>query len=166
MAATLALFLPASHACSQLLSEQGFIYNGSSYTTIYVPGAQDSTYASGINDAGQAVGSYIVNGSEFGFLLSGGVYTTIDVPGSQDTDAYGINDAGQIIGTYYGVNGFEGFTYLDGVYTTLHSGFALGINNFGQIVEQYLDGSVYLYSAVVTTPLNIPSPGVATGLMT
>ena len=47
------------------------------FTTIDDPlGPTPSSYA-GINDAGQVVGSYIVNGTAHGFLYSGGTYTAL-----------------------------------------------------------------------------------------
>jgi len=56
------------------------VYN---YTTIDDPSATDRatgfTVASGINTAGQIVGSYGHFGSH-GFLLSGGTFTTLDDP--------------------------------------------------------------------------------------
>jgi probable HAF family extracellular repeat protein len=63
-----------------------------------VPGAI-FTEASGINDAGQIVGSFADNsGFGHGFLDTGGSFTQIDVPGAIFTEASGINDAGQIVG--------------------------------------------------------------------
>ena len=59
----------------------GFVYSGGSYTTIAVPGSND-TLTYGINDSGEMVGAYDLPGStqHRGFLYSGGVYTTIDYP--------------------------------------------------------------------------------------
>jgi hypothetical protein len=66
------------------------------YTTLDVPGSGD-TFAAGINNAGQIVGSY--NGSH-GFILSGGVYSTLDAPGRLSlTYLTAINDSGQIVGS-------------------------------------------------------------------
>src|SRR5208283_4104740 len=68
----------------------GFLDSGGVYTRINDPlasksnGINDSgTVIYGINNAGEAVGFYIDNSSNYhGFLASGGVYTTIDPPGS------------------------------------------------------------------------------------
>src|SRR4051812_49847134 len=65
--------------------------NAAAYTfmTIDVPGAFFFTLASGINDAGQIVGSF--SPSRFvgnhGFLYTGGSFTQIDVPGASSTSA-------------------------------------------------------------------------------
>ncbi len=87
--------------CSAPYQVQGssFIYDSGTYTVFDVPGAT-GTYANGINDSGQIVGSYVdVAGRFHGFLDSGGSFTTIDVPGStKGTIAAGINNAGQIVG--------------------------------------------------------------------
>jgi probable HAF family extracellular repeat protein len=61
-----------------------------------VPGAS-STFASGINDAGQIVGSFSNSTGTHGFLDIGGSFIQIDVPGASRTVASGINDAGQIV---------------------------------------------------------------------
>jgi hypothetical protein len=61
------------------------------FTTLDVPGAA-STFALGINDAGQIVGSYSDGARDHGFLLdTDGSYTTLDAPGAIHTYAYGIN---------------------------------------------------------------------------
>ena len=84
------------------------------FTTIDVPGAF-STYANGINDAGQIVGVFFNCASscaanprmfptEHTFLKDSAVFTTIDVPGARFTDAFGINDAGQIVGRFLNAN--------------------------------------------------------------
>ena len=67
-----------------------------------------STSASGINPAGDIVGSYTdAAGKSHGFLLSGGQFTNIDVPGelmgvggTLPTGANAISPSGEIIGTY------------------------------------------------------------------
>jgi probable HAF family extracellular repeat protein len=71
--------------------------------TLAVPGAY-GTFAEGINNSGQIVGSYDAGGQHYhGFLLNQGSYTTLDPPGSSPsffglTGAHGINDSGQIVG--------------------------------------------------------------------
>jgi probable HAF family extracellular repeat protein len=70
------------------------------------------TFLSGINDAGDIVGTYSDSkGVDHGFLYSGGVYSDIDLtllalePGLHlsSSAASGINNAGQIVGEYTAV---------------------------------------------------------------
>ena len=73
------------------------------FTAIDVPGA-NSTFASGINDRGQIVGSYIDATGGHGFLEKAGTFRPINVPFDFgglgfDTFASGINNRGQIVGT-------------------------------------------------------------------
>ena len=92
------------------------------------------TVASGINDAGQVVGTYVVGFHSHGFALSDD-YTMIDVPDGADTRVNGINNAGQIVGTVGPVCfllGDDGFTEFS-VPNAVNSG-AFGINDTGQIV--------------------------------
>ena len=153
---------------------QSFLYTGGTYSDFRYTNAQGGQYsdtiASGINDLGQIVGSYPVNGVRHGFLYSGGAFTTLDDPLAlgAGTVAYGINDAGQVVGIYNNGSGAtHGFLYSAGTYTTLDdpsgtSTYANAINNLGQIVGQYTratDGSThsFLYSNGTYTPLDDPS---------
>jgi probable HAF family extracellular repeat protein len=90
-----------------------FAFAGSfTFTTIADPSATSSTSPYGINNAGQVIGSFFSDGTDYGFLYSGGTYTTVSDPlaGSGGTVAYGINDAGQIVGAYSTGSGeVEGF---------------------------------------------------------
>jgi probable HAF family extracellular repeat protein len=80
----------------------GFLLRGGAYTAISFPDSV-ATYATGINQLGQIVGSYLdTAGNDHGFLYSDGRYTAFDVPGSPWTQAYGINAQGEIVGTYSG----------------------------------------------------------------
>ena len=56
--------------------------SGGVYTTIDVPGTSLATEVAGINNSGQIVGQYRIDGFNGAFLLSGGLFTTIDLPGS------------------------------------------------------------------------------------
>ena len=57
----------------------GFLYNPSgifnTYTTLDDPLATNGTFASGINDMGQIVGTYFTNTGVHSLLYSGGIYT-------------------------------------------------------------------------------------------
>ena len=55
----------------------GFLLDGGVYTTIDVPGATFTSYASEINDAGEIVGRFDIPGTNSGFLLSGETFTTL-----------------------------------------------------------------------------------------
>jgi probable HAF family extracellular repeat protein len=140
--------------------EHGFLLSGGNYTTL------DMTTASGINDAGQIVGE----SGGHGVLLSGGNYTTLDVPGARTTSAQGINDAGQIVGWYQDAAGYNhGFLLSGGSYTTLDvpggedtGALGIGINNSGQIVGAYYEGSVgygFLLSGGIYAKLSVPGAG-------
>lgn len=133
------------------------------YTTLQEPNSTsiegDLTAASGINDAGQIVGSYIDgNFVPHGFLLSGGVYTTIDPPGTNEnpmmpsangSGLFGINNAGQMVGEYYATSGqAHGFLDNAGNFSTVDDPTApagartelRGISNAGAIVGDYFTG--------------------------
>jgi probable HAF family extracellular repeat protein len=74
------------------------------FARIDVPDAS-GTFALGINNAGQIVGTYTDDTGNHAFLASGDQFTTIDA-----TVAYGINNLGQIVGSTIGTDGlFHGF---------------------------------------------------------
>ncbi|HLJ91981.1 MAG TPA: PEP-CTERM sorting domain-containing protein [Gemmataceae bacterium] len=136
------------------------------YTPIEVPGVFN-TIATGINNAGQVVGYYVVNGAAHGFLLNRGVFTTVDVPGFFSTEAYGINDIGQIVG-YCSNPGprqtDQGFLFSGGSFTTVNRPGASfthfgGINNLGQIVGDSANGG-FLMSGGTFTSLPFPGSGI------
>src|ERR1700682_2490795 len=65
-------------------------------TFFAVPNAT-GTFAAGINNAGQVVGTYVLNGQVHAFLRdSDGSLSYFDVPDAVSTAANGINDSGQI----------------------------------------------------------------------
>jgi len=100
------------------------------------------TFAYGINNAGQIVGSYVDATGTHGFLFSDGTFTTIDDPlATQGTFALGINNAGEIVGLYVDAAGDHGFLDIGGTLTTIYplgtqgvTGGATGINDSGEIV--------------------------------
>lgn len=115
------------------------------YTNIDVPGA--FTYAYGINNAGEVVGSYITDAFH-GFIFSGGTHTTLDH--AADTIVIGINDKGQVVGVASG-----GFLYdrTTGTFTNvLYQGLtvnsAVAINNRGTIVGFTIDGDAFELNAL------------------
>jgi len=77
-----------------------FVYdvNSSKFTTITVPGGSGASGASGINNAGDIVGSYVVNGNQsFNFIRDArGTFYRIDVP---NAGFAGINDLGDLVCT-------------------------------------------------------------------
>lgn len=118
-------------------------------TTLDAPGAckdwLGGTFASGINDSGQVVGSFLDSYCNYahGFLYSGGTYKQLDFPGASDTMPTGINDSGQVVGFYDVVQGLDigpphGFLYANGNYRALAVpggvSMPLGINNLGSVI--------------------------------
>ncbi len=102
------------------------------------------SYAWGINDAGQIVGTMEPS---IAFLCSNGTVTGLGTLGGTYSEAYCINNEGQVVGdsdTVPGVNSTRAFIYGDGKMTDLNSlidpasGWTLvqatAINDSGQIV--------------------------------
>jgi probable HAF family extracellular repeat protein len=131
-------------------SVKGFVYNGSTYTTIQV-GGETQTKPMDINDNGAIVGDVVgSNGAVQGFLKNGNSITAINVAGASATHATGINDSGEIVGYYISSNGIaHGFLDVNGTFTTLDDPDAVGqgaqgtfaeaTNDAGQIVGFYTD---------------------------
>jgi probable HAF family extracellular repeat protein len=95
-----------------------------------------TTYAFGINDQGQVVGS-----SGRAFLYSNGVMNDISPFGSLASYARGINNQGQVVGEYLIADhsSFHAFVYTGGTFTDIGSAdspetVAYDINDRGQVV--------------------------------
>jgi probable HAF family extracellular repeat protein len=169
---------------SNLSTEHGFIYSGGSYTYLSDPDPNNAgkTEITGINDAGQVVGTWQdANTNNHGFLYSNGTYTPLNGPSNAGAmHPQGINNAGQVSGNYYvdpGTPqlGFHGFLYSGGSYVTLNeplaSGppfetIAKGINDAGQIGGSYIDSGFnnhgFLYDGGSKNYITIDDPLAST----
>jgi probable HAF family extracellular repeat protein len=115
------------------------------FTTIDDPGATN-TWAYGINDTGQIVGTFGNSPAAHGFVTDGATFTTIDVPGATRTYATGINNYGQIVGYFDDATGTHGFVTNGATFTTIDvhgatTTWAYGINDVGQIVGTFHDAT-------------------------
>jgi probable HAF family extracellular repeat protein len=136
---------------------QAFLYSNGVATSL---GNLDGTYnpfyysfANGINDSGQVVGSsdVTVGGSyqHHAFLYSNGMMTDLGTVGGTRSSAHGINDIGQVVGNSYitGNSATHAFLYSNGAMIDLGtfggSSYAADINNNGQVVGvAYTTGDV------------------------
>jgi hypothetical protein len=115
---------------------------GNTFTDIngLLPINQNSQ-ATGINDAGNAVGFYLPTAdTSIGFLDTGGVISTIDPFGSTFTQALGISQTGEIVGFYFDGNGVQhGYTDVNGIFSSFDPAGSVsttinGVNSLGQLV--------------------------------
>ena len=116
----------------------GFLYNGSTYTTLDDPNGVGSTYAQGI-DGKNIVGWYVdTNGYTHGFIYNGSTYATLDDPnGVGSTYALSIS-GGNILGYYVEANGFpQAFVYNSGTYTSLPTRDLYAIGIYGNTIVGY-----------------------------
>ena len=113
------------------------------YAVIAIGGAD--SYANGINNLGQVVGSLSYGGDAHAFVWTDGVLTDIGLQVSGSSYAAAINDHGIVVGN----GGSGGYVYSGGGVTTLPGDgmTANGINNGGTIVGQMWytapDGELY-----------------------
>lgn len=130
----------------------GFTYQSGVLTPISIGG--NYTVAKGINDAGQIVGFYDVDGSPVAFEESGSTLNVLfpDLVGSSSA-AYGINNNGVIVGTgsfgsFYDVNG-----------TLYDAGNIFAVNDLGQTVGIGSVNGEGPFSVYVATPVpDVPEP--------
>lgn len=129
-----------------------FLLSGTTYQTLSVPGASNTSSGGGINDSDQVTlqweGS---NGSFQSSIYDGTNYTQIVVAGTQDVYAYGINNAGTIVllwqdeesqllqaGLRVQTNGGYKYPLIeDPLQKTIDSTRAYGISNTGLVVGYY-----------------------------
>lgn len=86
----------------------GFIYNGSSWTTLDAPGAMWTSINGA--DGGNLVGGYYDGSRHHGFIYDGTTWTTLDPPGSTQASALGIS-GNYLVGRYDNASGTHGFLY-------------------------------------------------------
>jgi probable HAF family extracellular repeat protein len=137
---------------------QSFLYDGSTYKTLNNPYAfVQNTVAWGLNNADAVAGYYYgelptPQGnfiSQHGFIFDGTTFTGFDAPDAGRTEAWDINDAGLVVGTYFELIGGQQHWFLyDGTnFSNLNLPWdpslvlITGINDAGQIVGRYGDGS-------------------------
>ena len=133
---------------------QGFIHDGSGFTSLLGPPGAISNNALGISDGGVVVGSFssttVVDGSgatvlgpASGYIYSGGVYSTFTVPGALETNLRGISPDGRFITGYYATATQAGVAFVydraTGVRTDLSVAasrltIAQGVQNDGTVV--------------------------------
>ncbi len=136
-----------------LISSSRLLATSFSYSTVPTPGFGDpfaQAPASGINDQGTVVGSYLI-GLHFamggGFLYKDGSLSTLDLPPYAVTPT-GINNSDQIVGYYdVGRRTLSTFLYQNGTYTYFnYPGVApdtttfVAIANNGTILGRYPSG--------------------------
>lgn len=124
------------------------------------------TYAYGINNHNQVVGSYVdgVSGT-LGYIraANGNFSAPLMEPDAviSETVPLGINDDGTVCGFYFGGSGFEGFLYAGGTYTTynvlgLHPTELTGINNAGDLSATVLSQTGYVVIGGTVSSVEIP----------
>ncbi len=137
---------------SQNTAGEGFQYP--SYSQIIWP-AEQTTFPTGINDAGHVVGYGGATGNYVpAFLDIGGNFYPVNYPGASQTFVYGINGDAEIVGGYSDSTGNHGFLFQPtpptwtGVYTPINYPeaqvqltTAYGISNNGQVVGFYVDSA-------------------------
>jgi len=161
-------------------TDHGFLYSNGSFTFFDYPG-QYKTFPFGINDSGLIAGTAYSNDqvSSVGFLYNGTTFSTIRVGTYVDTTVDGINNASTVVGGYGNFGGNDGYEMQGTKFKKVtppnaHTlAYALGINNFGQIVGTE-DNCGFLYnrgrfktidypSALMTQPWGINDGGIVVG---
>jgi hypothetical protein len=171
-----------------------FVYDSGNITTLNVPDA-GWTIARAINDNGYIVGDYANNSGVFGFFYNPNTqqFTTIEPPINRistggGSNTFGINNAGQIIMTFVTIESQYGVVYdmntneytilqppnspipqeLIGRVGSYNYVSALGINNKGQIVGNFINGNGNVIT-YIASPVAVPLPGAimlfGTGLL-
>ena len=143
--------------------------SGNTFTDIngLLPANQNSQ-ATGINDAGTAVGFYLpATGPDasLGFEDANGAITTLDPFGSLNTQALGIAGSGEVVGFYTDAAGIQhGYTDIGGSFASFDPAGSLnttinGVNDAGQLVGFYTDAADDVIG-FVATPVGtaVPEP--------
>lgn len=132
------------------LPSQAMSISGYTVWTYQHPGAPITGFRD-INNAGDVVGYYQTNASDFSTAqaleIVGGVAQTITIPtATSDRRAFGNNDAGDVAGSFnsLGQHGFTriGSTFINIDYTGTTQGTTIrGLNNLGDLAGEFEDTS-------------------------
>jgi len=148
---------------SSIVGQHGFLYDGTSWTTLDKPGATE-TWLYGISDS-NIVGEYKDASQNWhGFFYDGTSWTTLNKPGATGTVPYGISGS-NIVGEYKDASqNWHGFLYNGTSWTTLNKPGATETWLYGisgsNIVGEYKDASQnwhgFFYNGTSWTTLNKP----------
>lgn len=126
-----------------------------------------NSQATGINEAGTAVGFYLPASGAItstGFLDAGGTISTIDPFSSTNTAALGIANGGEIVGFYTDAGGVQhGYTDIGGSFASFDPAGSVnttinGVNDLGQFVGFFTDGADNIVGFVATPVAAVPEP--------
>ena len=133
------------------------------------PGAPNDIFAFGLNDIGQVVGSYSLDGgaTSLGFVKTPSGYASIDLGSDHQTAVRGIDAGGRIVGNFSDAGLWHGFELTGATLRQIDvpapgTGFtfANGTNNAGDVVGWWQDansaGSAYIEHGGVVTSFNMP----------
>ena len=139
-------------------NNNGFYQAGGTFTTLDSPGTSFNQLL-GINQGGTIAAGYSSTNSTgaigqqaFTVSIPGGLFTNINalLPSNTNSQATGVNNSGTVVGFYQTGGNFTAFTDVGGTITSLQapgavSTQALGVNDLGQIVGDYLTsgGSIF-----------------------
>src|SRR5436190_7814935 len=119
-----------------------FVFDRGVRTDLEGLGDPRNISADGINDLGEIVGSYVLDGQTRAFKRTQGVMIDIHPPGASWCAATGINAAGDVVGSSSG----GAFANLGGRFVDLGaSGSGTAINSFGDVAG-YAGSSAGVYS--------------------
>lgn len=146
---------------------QGFIYNGSGFTSLLGPPGAISSNALGISDGGIVVGSFssttvvdssgaVVVGPPSGFIYSGGAYTTFHVAGALETSLRGISPDGRYITGYYGTATQPGVGFIYDSVTGVRTDLSVAGSLFTIAQGVQNDGTVVGSDIITGTPTTRP----------
>ncbi len=153
-------------------NDHGYTYNiATAQFTSIGPATGISSMATSINNSGIVSGVVTDGTGTHGFIDNNGTYTTYNDPAGVSTMFFGLNNNNQVVGTYVdGAGVAHGFVYnlLSNTWQTVDDPFASattvftnvngttlnGINDLGQLVGFYSDGTNV--DGVLATP--VPEP--------
>ncbi len=152
---------------SSSVTEVGFVWSASSGYTYLTPlSGYTHSFAYGINDSGQVVGSSYssASGQRASLWQGGRPVEDLGTLASGDSAAYAINSAGQIVGASEAGNGYThaflwsrstGMQDLSGA-ASMDSSRAMGINDSGMVVGNLGWHAFVWTSSAGTTDLGVP----------
>jgi probable HAF family extracellular repeat protein len=151
----------------------GFFYDRGTLSPPLSLMAGGRTYAYGINNRGEIVGTFYSGAGSRGFIYKAGQFLTPSLPGALQTSFQAINDAGEVAVSSVDAKGTHGFVYLEsaGLFTTqfdfpgVATTYPQAINAAGQLGGECAapNGLVFPFISLAGSLVSVTIPNAPNG---
>jgi probable HAF family extracellular repeat protein len=151
----------------------GFFYDRGTFSPPFSLSAGGETYAYGINNRGEIVGTFYAGAGSKGFIYKAGQFFTPNLPGAPQTSFEDINDAGEVAGIAIDANGTHGVVHLESLglfapkfdFTGVKTTYPQAINAAGQLGGECTapNGKTFPFISLAGSLVSVAIPNAPNG---